>query len=1059
MSFFDVLLSRRNLENCPLPLWKLKVTDEEFQELRKILEARTHIINLEDPFRSHRREATLFFAEYWRRLYSNGRQNIQAVYDALNSTRNVDWQNEFYEAACRGAEILNIERYRGNRDEIFYDMLYQGGLPMKPITSNKRNAQWDRFTRGLINKRIDFEELSRQLGTIAAQSSSIQEFCNQIIKAIDLNKYEDMPFYCQDENNIWFLHLKELANEEEFIRRSLHQFSLSWLFDIDFIENKVNIQYYIKGNQHLTERFLEDQGLINTHFFSVQVRENGKAKDTFDYLHGFCRYAIKSKHPYKENDLISIYLHNNENPFLSEFLDMKIPHLLYLNNNDFYELGNKLGERDSVIVIPDDCEIINAQRYSIDTISWGKINFRIIKIDSNFNDEIRIQNSDGIITFKASAPLYWTELRTPPIFCSEIDEPIYDARTCRFSLFNDVQEDAMQFAHNVEYRNKWQRDWSDTPSFGEIYARAIDNDNNFVTPTRFINIGSRQDLNIEIKQADQDSCTIGVNWKHGETRSNEGEIINNTDWKFIKEKCKNPNRISFIFTPTENPNNEFSLSLKAPFRDFSISDIFSNHIKNGSCIPYSDIDRFQYHLVGQNLTYRYGNVRRSLRWRNDRLVITENDRTIRQISFEGNLLVLFDSREELNSILDKTGKNIISASIDVTFTKENGETFDLHIKEFPYLVRQNNNVIKITDNQNNDINYNGAIKILDIEHPENEAKTIFQTENREYIIPQEIYNWDKPLLIGRTRGRIRPTLINIDDDIRSQSRLNAIDSINNDLSQSDINSPIWGKIILWFYKAIKEDIPASSILELACTAKNTNNLFFLTFILYLKNKNEDMELVKEQLMAFSKDLAFQWYWLQPRIQDIENLLQDFIPDANCDIIKKYYILWALNKEEDDRAKYLIALNNNEIYSEYVPDCLLETISEYKIWIQELFKNSLTETYNNLRYEEKELQEIIANNIINDHRERYRVEDNLELYVEFNQEELSEETLNFFNQYSEDNVTPNEQWLLTRVNAITSHFSCNIDLFNQSEEIRRSIIFCCKSSNLYFLRTLNNNLNF
>ena len=87
MSYFESILQKRGLEECPLPLWKLKITEEEFKELRDLLEKRTHVINLENPFNSVCKECTLFFAEYWRRLYDKGTHSAQMVYDALESTR------------------------------------------------------------------------------------------------------------------------------------------------------------------------------------------------------------------------------------------------------------------------------------------------------------------------------------------------------------------------------------------------------------------------------------------------------------------------------------------------------------------------------------------------------------------------------------------------------------------------------------------------------------------------------------------------------------------------------------------------------------------------------------------------------------------------------------------------------------------------------------------------------------------------------------------------------------------------------------------------------------
>ena len=52
MNYFDNILYNRGYAKCPLPLWNLKIPDEEFKELQEILAKRTHIINMENPFLS-----------------------------------------------------------------------------------------------------------------------------------------------------------------------------------------------------------------------------------------------------------------------------------------------------------------------------------------------------------------------------------------------------------------------------------------------------------------------------------------------------------------------------------------------------------------------------------------------------------------------------------------------------------------------------------------------------------------------------------------------------------------------------------------------------------------------------------------------------------------------------------------------------------------------------------------------------------------------------------------------------------------------------------------------
>lgn len=80
------------------------------------------------------------------------------------------------------------------------------------------------------------------------------------------------------------------------------------------------------------------------------------------------------------------------------------------------------------------------------------------------------------------------------------------------------------------------------------------------------------------------------------------------------------------------------------------------------------------------------------------------------------------------------------------------------------------------------------------------------------------------------------------------------------------------------------------------------------------------------------------------------------------------------------------------------------------------------------------------------------------YIDSNQEYLGEEVALFFNTYNEPNTFGNEQWLFKRVNAVVAHINKEVDLFAVKDEIRRSIIFCSKSSNRHFIIALNNKLS-
>lgn len=788
MSYFDSLLKKRGLEECPLPLWKLTITEEEFKDLRELLEKQTHVMSMcNNPFITLRKECTLFFAEYWRRLYVDGKHSKQMVYDALESTRhNVNLCDEFYEAARRGAKLLKIEKYDGGRADPLNDMLYQGGLPMKLVTANVTNSVWDRFTRGLVNRKYNFEELN--LGLVASQSQCVRDYCEQLILGIETEQFKKMPFNCLNENDTWYMYLKELTKQEKIRRSRLHPYTLFWEFRIDK-ENKIDTKYIVKGIQSLPKEFLEEQGLINIPFFSVQVRKNGQAIDTFDYANNFCRYAVVSKHPYTNGDYISLFLHNQEEPYIADNLDMTVPHLLYRNKDGKYELGNQIGKQESILLIPEGWTVDDSCTLDVHDYSWGETMLQGIRIPSDYVNNILVKGEDGAITFGMNAPLYWTEMRSHPLYVPDVIEPVYNADKCAFSLCFDTEDGTVSKRRPVQFRNKWQKEWTGTPSYGELYARTIDVNGNYVTPLRFVNIGDG--LVISLQKADKDSCQIRVTWPHGHVSTTEGEKKIGDVWEIKKKNCHDPRIIRFCFTPEGNSLNQFFLSVKAPFKDFSIVNIYGDEILDDCWIPYSDVDKYQYHIVGQDIKeYKFGNIKRELRWKSDKLYIIEDGRSLKHIPYEGSLLTLFDSRETLRALLERTSQNMINAEVRVHFTLSDGKKISFSIKESPFRPRQlENGQIIITGNNKRPIKFNGVLKLIKLSEPElDPVEMSYNKDLQMYILPESIREWGKTILIGRTRGRICPSLVDLtrdmDGDYRAKNRETAIINIQKELQES-----------------------------------------------------------------------------------------------------------------------------------------------------------------------------------------------------------------------------------------------------------------------------------
>ena len=1057
MSFFDSILEKRNLKECPLPLWKLKLTGEEFEQLRNLLERQTHVSNRENPFDDYERESILFFAEYWRRKYEDRGHIVSMVYNALNSTQKVDWSKELHNAAIKGADILKIERYEGGNNQQLRDMFYQGGLPMKKLLSSQNNDVWGRFTRQLVTGRISIENLSAEelgqmrLGKVASQSKSLKEFCEAIFHGVELNDFTKMPFDCENEYNEWFRYLKDLARDERTKQHQQHPFYLDFEFTLNRIDRIISVDYIFKGSQSLSAEFLQDNNLDNP-YICVQVRKNYQTVDTFEYYNNnnkmFCPYAVRSQHTYKIGDQISILLGNKEELYDEDSVNMNVPYLLY-RKNEKYVLGNRIGREESVILIPNGWSLESETDLKSVEYSWGETMLNVLRIPSGYSEAIVLKSKDESITFGQNVPLYWTKFISSKIRTkAEVIEPIYNARQGVVKLCTDLDEEGRSCPRK-QFRSKWEDNWTSEPSYGEIFVRAIEPNGNFVTSEKIINVGNG--LVIDVTDADSDSCKLRVKWSHGNVSVPEGTRVTETEnvWKIKKADCRDSRKIRLSFTPPGNPNNHFEISVKAPFCDFWIKDPDGNDVKYGSCIPLSDIERYWYHCVGVNFRYYYNyNEPDQLSFICNDNVLSRSDGNRLPILYEDCLTKLL-SKQDMLSILEKKSQSIGRSKIDVLFMINNRPTHRFTVKEFPYRAKQVGFNVTIKDNTGKP--YDGRVKLFKLDAPEKEPIEfrVNAGDPGHYTLPEEAHQWGKAILIGCARGRILPKLIvfnnlNLSSDEKIELQKKNLAELTEKLQTSLLGDDLWNQIIGWFGNCFKYDIPASSLAVLRYVAKNYQALIYMAFQLYVNTEEYDLDRLKINLTTFSNDLAFQWYWLQPYFPEFLDLIKGFIDNPN--VLYGRYFKWVSEKyDSSECGKYLTAWNQEP--NPYMKDFIEDLVSKFTLWMKELCVSSLV-----VREPLKSKAEDIINN------EKLEMLKETIGYIETNQGLLGDAANEFFNNYQEEGKTGNEMWLCKRVNAVAAHLRKEVDLFSQIGEVRRSIMFCNSACNEHFIIYLNNKLH-
>lgn len=1059
MRFIKQLLSKRGLDKVPLPLWILKLTEGEYLQLRDLLKRSSQMVNGQLPFGDLQEECTLFFAEFWRREYKNGAHSKAMVYDALHSSRDCN-ADLFYSMACGGAEKLKIEVYQGGKTNMLDSMLYQGGLPMQLVTQSGREGKWANFLRGLVFRHIDFSQLD--IGTTAQTNKGLKQFCEQLIDAADKKQYQQMPFYCENEFDPWYQFLILRTGYERRKVRAIRPFSIKWVIELDEIE--ISCKYFVHGPQKVKEEFMR-QNELSSDFFSLDVRVNDRIQDTFDFTNGFCRYDVRSVHPYKNGDIIDIYLENRDAPYLSDNLDLSVPHMLYQNKDGRYELGNQLGKQKSLLLLNDDWEIKDVDSFIVKTVKWGEDEYKAVLFDADFEGSITVSSKDGDITFSEDVDLMWTEIVSHPLQVPQVVEPLYNAERTKFArCYNDYENNVCRHQCNVLFRSKWNDNWSSEAPYGKIVVRATDANGTYITPINFINVGA--EFSIESIESDKETCRMRILWPYGQVACVEGRKDEDDIWTVNKENCINdPYHIHFNFTPKEDSNNAFTLTIRAPFKDFSIFDSNGNNIDDDIYIPFADVDKYRYHCVGQDVEYTFDNQEKHLWWINGKLNIVGEEEQ-KEILSEGSLLQLFGSRELLRNLLEHTAKDITRASIPVHFKYGVGKTLNFEIKESPYRIKQEEDTLRVLDKGDKPYHYEGALKLLKIDEPQHDAEIIRFDPKKGYVLPDKVKDWGKTMVLGRSRGRLLPALINPKKEFTKEERkVNFIETRKHtldDLRNGKLGDDVWKQVAEWFKRIESDDICASSVINLWALGQDANALIFFAFMEYAITNEDEREQLQRQLLAFGRDLAFKWYWVMPIMRgQTMAIISSFFGESsiNSQGFLTIYVKWAMTK--DNKAmEYLGVINKPDEFSNKSFECLQELTKAFEEWMQDLFILSLDGDMNKSNSEcIRTLTEELVKKTTKDLLPFEH--DDFDIPVNQDDIDLTPNAIEFFRQFNNTFYNDNETWLLTRVKAVAAHWKNKgkngTNLFEKDDEVRRSIIYCMDVCHDDFILALNNEL--
>ena len=886
-NIYNDILKNRGLITIKDPIWKMKISDEEYQNLKEVL----ILAHKSDCLMSYSREAAIYYAEWWRREYAGGipsKENVASGLDIYDA-------EELYKSAKRALCELKFKFISGNRIEYFRTMLSQGGIPINYIKSGTNLSSYKRFLSGLVRElsSINYDwnicdsNILERLNCVSYlatsfHNSSIYDVSIQIARAIICEDDEYLPYDSSDKD---LSDLTEsLRNEYSNVKkeRKIKPLSINWKLRIE--EYTGYLLYNLDPIKEISSDSIPDLNTTTCYKFDIivsgfPVATYSRLRLEYDEELGCVKRAIYGRITvgvcndfiWNKESMIEVKLRcdNEQRIFLSipgcYPPDFSTPQIFQKIDGTLYAANTKTANtQHNIAIFSPEWECRDSYNINIANNTYSAVRFsdNISIINSKSGEEIKLCNDFTPYSIEyRNVFVDWIENSNYKICTRRPTIRIYDADKNFISRFKSY------------YRIKGTTQWLPYPKndyipTGLIEIKTVFPDNRFVIET-FYSIG---DLQFVSSDEHIDHATItckNCNWADVEIERDNNiniENIGNKTWHISRAKESNfyVDTISFRIYNSNSPTLRIEIAI--PFSGVNVVTLKGEIVPNRKIISYSNLQNFKIvcHSIRERIIIGYSS--------------SDNGFELKSTTISRNIRNGITSLTDYTDIIDR----MFNLHVEDPFTREGGVALSiagklLIIRKFVLDSTIDNNIIEITDHTasiTSNFKYHGNIMMCPIaEKGQNELRVIemerLNDDHNQYCYPDD-YEGGTYIVFSNMadKRRIVPKLYkrnwgDFSIEERKDFKRNDLAYWQKRLTGDNIfTGDSWKLAYISYSIASHYSLPFKTFNCLSVIASSPDLL--ANFILGMWYNNND-DVLLQYIEQFEQEYAIGIHWIKPKI--------------------------------------------------------------------------------------------------------------------------------------------------------------------------------------------------